>query len=75
LLPVSEKIQAARDIRANINNLNKNMFPEKITDETYNKILELLTNNIMEKTIKKDKFTLLFESFMNDLVNEGRKCV
>jgi hypothetical protein len=29
----------------------------------------------MEKTIKKDKFTLLFESFMNDLVNEGRKCI
>ena len=75
LLPVSEKIQAARDIRANINNLNKNMFPEKITDETYNKILELLTNNIMEKTIKKDKFTLLFESFMHDLLNEGRKCI
>ena len=77
LLPKSPKIQAARDIRENINNLNKNMFPDIITEETYNQIKKILTPNIhMENiTIKKDKFNLLFESFMSNLVNEGRKCI
>jgi hypothetical protein len=42
LLPVAEKIQAARDIRKNINNISRDMFPANITDETYTKIKSLL---------------------------------
>lgn len=42
ILPDAEKIQAARDIRKNINNLTKDMFPEKISMETFEKIKMLL---------------------------------
>ena len=41
-IPDAEKIQAARDIRKNINNLTRDMFPEKISEETFSKIKLLL---------------------------------
>ena len=65
LLPTAAKIQAARDIRANINNLTKDMFPEKITDETFNKIKDLLEDS----PINESKFDSLYNSLIADLKN------
>jgi nicotinamide mononucleotide adenylyltransferase len=65
VLPTSEKIQAARDIRANINNLTKDMFPEKISEQTFQKIKELLTGEIIES-----KFNQLYTSIVNGLLTE-----
>ena len=65
LLPVANKIQAARDIRANINNLSKDMFPSEITDGTYNKIVELLTNNISES-----QFNQLFNTIITEFKHQ-----
>ncbi len=70
-LPEATKIQAARDIRKNINNLTKDMFPPKISDTAFNEIKRLLNPNIQESRKFVSKFNILFESVMRSLVLES----
>jgi len=72
-LPIATKIQAARDIRKNINNLTKDMFPEKISNESFQKIKELLnpTNTINDGKSYKGIFYILCENIMKNLIFES----
>ena len=71
-LPIAPKIQAARDIRKNINNLTKDMFPSKISMEDFYKIKKILNPSIMQESKKIGaRFNMLFESFMKNIVSES----
>lgn len=76
-LPVDVKTMlSATDLRNNIDNLNKDYFPEKISDDDFEKIKELLKNSenkITSQSIsyRKNKFNLLYQSILKSL----KKCI